>query len=119
MPQTVRVTGIRAEGRHGANAGEREQPQPFVVDVEAEVEAGGDTIGETADYREIAGLVRALIEEESHTLIETLARRAAQVVADLDRVRMVRVVVHKPAAADRHGLADVSAEAAASGGAAP
>ncbi|HEX2026185.1 MAG TPA: dihydroneopterin aldolase [Actinomycetota bacterium] len=119
MPQTVRIRGIRAEGRHGASDGERDEAQPFVVDVEAEVESGGDTIEETADYREIAGLVRAVIEGESHTLIETLARRAAQVVAELDRVRMVRVVVHKPAAGERHGLGDVSAEASASGGAAP
>jgi dihydroneopterin aldolase len=119
MPQTVRVTGIRAEGRHGASAGERDEPQPFVVDVEAEVEAGGDTIEETADYREIARVVRGLIDEESHTLIETLARRTAQAVAGMPRVRMVRVVVHKPAAAERHGVQDISAEGAASGGAAP
>jgi dihydroneopterin aldolase len=119
MAQTLRIEGIRAEGRHGASDGEREAAQPFVVDLEIEVEAAGDTIEQTADYREIAAAVRAVIEQESHTLIETMARRVAQVVADLGRVRMCRAVVHKPNAADRHGVGDVSAEGAASGGAAP
>jgi dihydroneopterin aldolase len=119
MPQTLRVSGIRAEGKHGASAGERDATQPFAVDLELEVEAGGDTIDETADYREIAAAVRAVIEKESYTLLETMARRVAQAVTDLPRVRTCRVVVHKVAAADRLGVEDISAEAAASGGAAP
>jgi dihydroneopterin aldolase len=119
MPQTLRIEGIRAEGRHGANAGERDAPQPFVVDLGVEIDAGGDTIEETADYREIVAVVRALIEEETHTLIETIARRVAQAVADLPRVRTCRAVVHKPAAADRLGVQDISAGVAASGAAAP
>jgi dihydroneopterin aldolase len=119
MPQTLRLEGIRSEGRHGATDGERDRPQPFVADLEIEVESGGDTIEETADYRDIMTAVRAVIEDESHTLIETIARGVAQAVADLGRVRRCRVVIHKPAAADRHGLGDISAEASASGGAAP
>lgn len=119
MPQTLRLGGIVSEGRHGASDGERDRTQPFVADLEIEVESGGDTIEETADYRDIVATVRAVIEDESHTLIETIARRVAQAVADLGRVRMCRVVIHKPAAADRHGVGDISAEASASGGAAP
>lgn len=119
MPQTLQLRGIRAEGRHGASVGERDATQPFTVDLEVEVEIGGDEIAETADYREIAAATRAVIEGESHTLIETIARRVAQAVADLPRVRTCRAVVHKTAAADRMGLADISAEGAASGGNAP
>lgn len=119
MPQMLRFRGIRAQGRHGASAGERDAPQPFSVDLQAEVEAGGDTIEETTDYREIVATARSVIEDESHTLIETMARRLAQAVADLPRVRTCRVVVHKPTAAERLGVEDVSAEGAASGGAAP
>ena len=66
MPQTLRLSGIRAEGKHGASAGERDAPQPFAVDLELEVEAGGDTIEETSDYREVAAAVRAVIEGESY-----------------------------------------------------
>jgi dihydroneopterin aldolase len=119
MAQTLRVTGIRAEGKHGASAGERDDTQPFAVDLEVEVEAGGDTIEETADYREIAAAVRSVIEKESYTLLETMARRVAQAVCDLPRVRTCRAVIHKLAAAERLGVVDISAEAAASGAAAP
>jgi dihydroneopterin aldolase len=119
VPQTLRLDGIRAEGRHGASAGERDAPQPFDVDLEVEVESGDDDLAHTADYREVVAAVRTVIEEESHTLIETLARRVAQTVADLPRVRTCRAVVHKPAAAERLEIADLSAEAAASGGVAP
>lgn len=119
MPQTLRLVGITAEGRHGASAGERDAPQLFSVDLEVEVEAGGDSIAETADYRELVAAVRSVIERESLTLIESIARRVAESVADLPRVRTCRAVVHKPAASDRLGIGDVSAEAAASRGAAP
>jgi dihydroneopterin aldolase len=119
MPQTLRLRGIDAEGRHGASAGERDAPQPFTVDVDIEVEPGGDDIDHTADYREIVAAVRAAIADQSHTLIETIAWRVAETVAELPQVRSCRAVVHKPAAADRLGIGDVSAEAAASRGAAP
>jgi dihydroneopterin aldolase len=118
VSQTLRLEGIRAQGRHGASAGERDAPQPFTVDLEVDVETAGDELARTADYREIVAAVRAVIEEESHTLIETLARRVAHAVADLPRVRTCRAVVHKPAAAERLGIEDVTAEGAASGGAA-
>jgi dihydroneopterin aldolase len=119
VTHTLRVSGIRTEGRHGASAGERDEAQPFDVDLEIEIEAGGDALEETADYREIVAVVRTVIEDESHTLIETIARRVAQAVVGLPRVRTCRAVVHKPAAAERLGIEDVSVEAAASGGAAP
>ena len=45
------LTGIRAEGRHGARDGEKDQPQPFVVDLDIEVDAPRDSIDATADYR--------------------------------------------------------------------
>jgi dihydroneopterin aldolase len=119
MPQTLRLRGIDAQGRHGASAGERDAPQPFTVDVDIEVEAGDDHLEHTADYREIVAAVRAVITEQSHTLIETIARRVADAVAELPHVRSCRAVVHKPAAADRLSIGDVSAEALASRGAAP
>jgi dihydroneopterin aldolase len=113
VPQVIRVRGIRAEGRHGARAGEREEPQPFVVDLELSVEAEGDDLETTGDYREVAAAVRAVVEEESVALIETLAHRVARAVAEVPGVRSCRAVVHKPLAADRLGVADVSAEATA------
>lgn len=113
MPQLVRVTGIRAAGRHGASRGERDEPQTFTVDLEVVVQATGDDLDTTADYRELAGTVRGVIEEESHAIIETIAERVAAATAAVPGVLTVRAVVHKPAAATRLEVSDVSAEATA------
>ena len=113
MPQLIRLTGIQAEGRHGAADKEREAPQTFVVDVEVVVEAETDTLSATADYRDVAAAVRDMIGGESHVLIETIAMTVARRVAAVPGVLSCRAVVHKPAAAERLGLGDVSAEATA------
>ena len=39
------LSGIRSEGRHGARTGEKDDPQPFVVDLDLEVDVGNDDIG--------------------------------------------------------------------------
>jgi len=54
------LTGISAAGRHGANPGEKEQPQDFVVDLDVEVEVGGDELSATADYRELIRTARSI-----------------------------------------------------------
>lgn len=113
MPQLIRLTGIQAEGRHGAADKERDAPQAFVVDVEVVVEAETDSLSATADYRDIAEAVRDVIGGESHVLIETIAMALARRVAAVPGVLSCRAVVHKPAAAARLGLGDVSAEATA------
>jgi dihydroneopterin aldolase len=111
MAQVVRLWGIRTEGRHGASSGETDAPQPFLIDLEIEVDAREDHIGGTGDYREAVAAARATVEGESVTLIETLARRVAAAVAAVPGVRSCRAVVHKPLAANRLGVSDVSAEA--------
>lgn len=113
MSQTVRIDGIRAEGRHGAREGERDTAQPFVVDLEIEVEAADDDLGTTADYREVIAQVRGLIERESYRIIETLAERVAEAVAAMPGAVVCRARVHKPAAAERLEVTDISAEATA------
>jgi dihydroneopterin aldolase len=113
MPQLIRLTGIRAEGRHGAVEGERDRPQPFVVDLEVVVEAETDTLSSTADYRDVAAEARDVIGGESHVLVETLATAVARRVSAVPGVMSCRAVVHKPAAAERMGIADVAAEATA------
>ena len=113
MPQVIRLRGIRAEGRHGASPGERDDPQPFEVDLEVEVDAAADDLDATADYRKIVAAARAVVEGEPVTLIETLAGRIATAVTAVSGVRSCRTVVHKPGAAERLGVDDVSAEATA------
>ena len=109
------LSGIRAEGRHGARPGEKDEPQPFVVDLDLEVDVAEDRIAGTADYRGIADAVREVVELESFDLIESLAEAIATRVASLSRVAAATAVVHKPTAASRLGIDGVAAAATAEG----
>jgi dihydroneopterin aldolase len=110
LSDAIVIRGIHAEGRHGL-PGERDLPQPFVVDVELgyglKAAAAADRLDETIDYGAIACEVRDVVESQSVELIETLAENIA------DRLRMfgadsVRVRVSKPRAAESLGVDEVS-----------
>jgi dihydroneopterin aldolase len=106
------LTGIRASGRHGANPGERQQPQEFVVDLDVLVEQGDDDdLDSTMDYRAIAEAARACVETTSFVLVETLVDAVARAVFELNRVMQVTATVHKPGAAASLGIDDVAVEA--------
>jgi dihydroneopterin aldolase len=107
------LSGIRAEGRHGARPGEKDEPQPFVVDLDLEVEASEDSIEATADYRGIVDAVREVVEHGSFDLIETMAVAIARRVASIADVVAVTAVVHKPNAAGRLRIDGVAAAATA------
>src|SRR5687768_2015450 len=101
MTDAIIVRGINAEGMHGLE-GERDHPQPFVVDVEVIGDLAGaaaaDRIDETIDYGTITRVVRDIVMNETYELIEALASAIA------DRVRQlgadsVRVKVTKPRSA--------------------
>jgi len=103
------LSGIHAEGRHGARPGEKDQAQPFVVDLDLEVEVGGDHIDETADYRGVSERVRAIVQEGSFDLIEMMAAEIAESCLAFPAIRRAMVVVHKPSAATRLGIDGVAA----------
>jgi dihydroneopterin aldolase len=109
------LSGIRADGHHGARPGEKDDPQPFVVDLDLEVEVGEDEIGGTADYRTIVESVRSIVTESSFDLIESMAAAIAGSVAAIPRVVRATAVVHKPNAAGRLGIDGVAAAAEAGG----
>jgi dihydroneopterin aldolase len=105
------LTGITCSGRHGANPGEKDQPQDFVVDLDVEVETGGDVLAQTADYRTVIETARATVGGESFDLLESLATAVANAVLALDGVRKVAAVVHKPGAARSNDVQGVAAGA--------
>lgn len=107
------LSGIRAEGRHGARPGEKDEPQPFVVDLDLDVEVTADQIDGTADYRGIVEMVRAIVEERSFDLIESMATAIADALVVRDGVVRASVVVHKPNAAARLEVDGVAAAATA------
>ena len=113
MTTRIFLSGIRAAGRHGANPGEKEEPQEFVVDLDVEVSVASDDISATADYRGVARVARETVETESFDLLETLASAVASSVARVEHVVAVTAVVHKPAAARSIGIDGVAAAAGA------
>ena len=107
------LSGIGAEGHHGARPGEKDVPQPFVVDLDLEVEVAGDTIDATADYRGVSEVVRAIVSDRSFDLIEVMAVEIAAAVRAMPNVVKATAVVHKPNAAIRLGFDGVAAAATA------
>ena len=103
------LSGIHASGRHGARAGEKDEPQEFVVDLDLFVDAGADSIDSTSDYRRIVDAVREVVEGSSFDLIESMADAVARAVLARPRVTRVTAVVHKPGAAARLGVDGVAA----------
>ncbi|MFD0884432.1 dihydroneopterin aldolase [Streptosporangium algeriense] len=102
MTDRISVRGLRARGRHGVLAAERELGQEFVVDVTLLLDtapaAAGDDLGKTVDYGELAQDLVKVVEGEPVNLIETLAQRLADVCLAREAVRTAEVSVHKPAA---------------------
>jgi dihydroneopterin aldolase len=103
------LSGIHAEGHHGARAGEKDAAQPFVVDLDLEVSVGDDRIDATADYRGVTDAVRGVIEDGSFDLIEAMAAAIADACLSFGAVTRATVVVHKPNAASRLGIDGVAA----------
>jgi dihydroneopterin aldolase len=109
MKARLFLSGIKAEGHHGARPGEKDEPQLFVVDLDLEVDVTGDEIDGTADYRGISERVRAVIQDGSFDLIEAMAASIADACLEFGPVARATVVVHKPNAATRLGIDGVAA----------
>jgi dihydroneopterin aldolase/2-amino-4-hydroxy-6-hydroxymethyldihydropteridine diphosphokinase len=107
------LTGIHADGHHGARPGEKDDPQPFVIDLDLEVEVADDMIEATADYRGITEAVRDVVQDRSFDLIEIMAQVIADDVLAIPHVTKVTALVHKPNAAQRLGIDGVTAAATA------
>lgn len=110
------LSGISVAGHHGARPGEKDDTQSFVVDLDLEVDVAEDTIDATADYRGITEAVKALVEEGSFDLIESMAQAVAERVLAMPHVTRVTALVHKPNAALRLGIDGVTAAATAPAG---
>lgn len=102
MSDRIELRGLRGRGFHGVYPAERETGQEFVVDVALDVDlapaARSDDVADTVHYGELAERVVTLVEGEPVALIETLAVRIADACLTDERVREVKVTVHKPQA---------------------
>ena len=107
------LTGIRTSGHHGANPGEKDQAQDFVVDLDVEVDVTADRIGGTSDYRQLIRTARETVARERFDLLESIANAVAEAVAARPGVVRATAVVHKPAAARSNDVEGVAAAATA------
>ncbi|MHB8507810.1 MAG: dihydroneopterin aldolase [Candidatus Dormibacteria bacterium] len=93
-------------GYHGHLAAERELGARYSVDLELGIDlstaARSDSLEQAVDYVHVYQLVRAVVEEEQHQLLESMAESIASRVLHLPRVDEVRVRVGKrpPVAGD-------------------
>jgi 7,8-dihydroneopterin aldolase/epimerase/oxygenase len=108
----ISLTGITAFGHHGVFDFERQQGQPFVVDVSCTLDlssaASADDLEQTIDYGALARAVAADIERDPLNLIEALAERIALTCLRYEAVQCVEVTVHKPQAPMPVDVADVA-----------
>jgi dihydroneopterin aldolase len=96
----IELRGIRVMGVHGVLASERQQPQPFVVDLDVWVDldqAGrSDELADTVDYAGLATVAAAVVRDRSFFLLEALADTIASGLLAVDaRVEAVAVRVRK------------------------
>jgi dihydroneopterin aldolase len=85
MPTLV-LSRIGFEGRHGATAAERRGSRRFEVDVEvdAPLEAAQvtDRLADTIDYSEVADIIVSIGTGEPMRLLEAIARRMLDALAE-------------------------------------
>ena len=96
----IRIDGIRAFGRHGADPGERDAAQPFDVAVVIEADlspaAGSDDLKDAIDYSVLREPIARIIESTSFRLIERLAAEIARAVLEDPRVAYAEITIAKP-----------------------
>ena len=113
MSDTIRLTGITAEGFHGVLDFEKSQGQLFRVDaaLSVDLQAAGrsDNLEDTVSYAGIAELIEDSVTGRPFELIEALAENIAQRVLLFDaRIESAEITVHKPQAPLEQSFADVS-----------
>lgn len=97
MNVLVELAGLEISGRHGVEDWERENEQPFVYDLELELEEpASDRIEETVDYREVVELVRAVSGGTQFQLLESMAVAVAAALLERFPLARARVRVRKP-----------------------
>lgn len=112
MKDTIELKGARFLGCHGVLPAEKENAQPFIIDLAMSLDlqhAGkSDDLSMTVNYADAYARVRRIVEGERFSLIEALAEAIAQHLLHVYPVDGVSVTVHKPAAPIDGAFDDVS-----------
>lgn len=95
------LTGMQFYGFHGVNAEERALGQPFVVDLEAELDlraaSNSDRLIDTVSYTHLYRAAKSVMEGEPLNLLEAAAGAIArEALRQHPAVGAIRVRVQKP-----------------------
>ena len=100
MSDRIVLEGMAFYGYHGVNHSEKKDGQPFVVDLELEVDlkAAGDSdnLDDTVDYSRAYGIVKMIMEGQSRNLLESVAEALAQNLLHSLPLDGVKIKVTKP-----------------------
>jgi dihydroneopterin aldolase len=96
----IEVRGIRAWGRHGANAGEQDVAQPFDIDVSFELDLAAartsDELADTVSYAGVHANVVRIVARERFALLERLGETILGSVMEDARIVRASVSLAKP-----------------------
>lgn len=101
MSDRILLRGMAFLGRHGVGEEERADLQEIDVDVALEVDlapaGASDDLADTVNYSRVFDACRAIVDNESHHLLEAIAEAiAARILRDFSAVDAVSVTVRKP-----------------------
>lgn len=99
---SLQLKGLQFFGRHGTEEWEKHTGRRFIVDVELMTDltrAGRtDQLTDALDYRVVYARTKAVVENQSHNLIERIAWHVLEEMFRTFAVPAVRVRVAKPEA---------------------
>lgn len=102
MSDKIRIIGLMVNARHGDRHEERTLTQPFEIDVEIERDlslAGvTDKLDDTVDYGRVVDIVKTVMNGDHCRLLESLAERILDRMAELIRADVITVRIRKPRA---------------------
>jgi dihydroneopterin aldolase len=102
--ETIALRGIRAWGRHGANAGEQDVPQPLDIElnlmVDVQAARTSDALADTVDYAALHAHVVHLVATQRYHLLERLGESILTTVMADKRIAMASVTIAKPGLLD-------------------
>ncbi len=100
----ITLRGMRVFGRHGADPGERERPQPFDVELAIEYDAGpaarSDDLQAAVDYAALHARVTGIVATTSFALLERLAAEILEATFADARIARAEVSIAKPGILD-------------------
>ena len=107
---SIQLNGMSFYGYHGVSEAERELGQRFVVDLEIyrdlSLAGESDNLDDTVNYTNLYKIVKKIVEDSRHELLESLAESITKRVLEEFTVDSVKLTVKKPSVPIKGSLLD-------------